>query len=247
MLRLAVCDDNHSDLTHVLTLLGEYGQERNPPALVPFPFSSCARLLEATDETQPFDLYILDVVMAGENGIDAAKQLRRAGILAPIIYVTSSSAYALDAWRVHALRYLLKPVLREDLFEAMDAFLAESRYRVPTFFTVKTPEGLVQLRSARIVSVQNILHTVEYTVAGEEPPIRSTTHREPFLEIAAPLLALPQFVQTHKSYLINFDQVKFYQPREFVMSNDQVIPISPKYAAVVRKAYLAYFDGNRVL
>ncbi len=31
------------------------------------------------------------------------------------------------------------------------------------------------------------------------------------------------------------------------MSNDQVIPISPKYAAVVRKAYLAYFDGSRVL
>ena len=73
------------------------------------------------------------------------------------------------------------------------------------------------------------------------------TCRSPFLEIVAPLLALPQFEQTHKSYIINFDHVKYYQARGFVMRSDEEIPISPKYAAAVRKAYLSYFAGDSEL
>lgn len=244
-MRLAICDDSAQDLQTLTNLLRQYQSGHPGVSFVSVPFSSCTRLLEAVQTQPAFDAFILDVVMPGASGIAAAEQLRTVSA-APIVYVTSSAEYALDAWRVHALRYLTKPLRREELFEAVDAIFAACMRSEPPF-SVKTAEGLRQLNVSDIISVQNILHNVEYTLCGKEEPVRSVTCRSPFLEIVAPLLALPQFEQTHKSYIINFDHVKYYQARGFVMRSDEEIPISPKYAAAVRKAYLSYFAGDSEL
>ena len=42
-----------------------------------------------------------------------------------IIFLTSSTDHALDAFRVEAMQYLVKPILKKDLFSALDRFLSE--------------------------------------------------------------------------------------------------------------------------
>ena len=63
------------------------------------------------------DLVFLDVEMPGENGIDV---LRRVQPAPPVVFTTAYQQYAVRAFEVNALDYLLKPILAERLSSALD-------------------------------------------------------------------------------------------------------------------------------
>ncbi len=79
--------------------------------------------LEAVDlilKLEP-DLVFLDVQMPGLDGMGVVRQLRERGIELPhFIFVTAYDQYAIEAFRVEALDYLLKPVDKGRLAEAVE-------------------------------------------------------------------------------------------------------------------------------
>lgn len=68
---------------------------------------------------EPVDIVLLDVRMPDLDGVEAARHM--AGLERPpaIIFTTAFEAYALQAFEVHAIDYLLKPIRRERLLEAL--------------------------------------------------------------------------------------------------------------------------------
>src|ERR1051325_12063207 len=70
----------------------------------------CGGGREAVDSIrrQPPDLLFLDIQMPGMDGFDVLSQIELERISA-VIFVTAYDAYALKAFEVHALDYLLKP------------------------------------------------------------------------------------------------------------------------------------------
>jgi two-component system LytT family response regulator len=64
--------------------------------------------VQATLQLTP-DLLILDIQMPGVNGFDVIKELQ-ADVLPMVIFCTAYQRYALDAFDLHAVDYLLKPV-----------------------------------------------------------------------------------------------------------------------------------------
>lgn len=82
---------------------------------------SCANAKEAiaaVAELEP-DILFLDIQMPGMSGFEMVQEIQ-ADILPMIIFVTAYDAFALDAFKVHAIDYLLKPVEDERLAEAID-------------------------------------------------------------------------------------------------------------------------------
>jgi len=67
------------------------------------------------------DVVLLDVRMPGMDGIEAARHLAELEPAPAIIFTTAYDDYALDAFAVHAVGYLLKPVRRDKLEEALKA------------------------------------------------------------------------------------------------------------------------------
>lgn len=67
------------------------------------------------------DVVLLDVRMPGMDGIEAARHLADLEPAPAIIFTTAYDDYALDAFAVHAVGYLLKPVRRDKLEEALKA------------------------------------------------------------------------------------------------------------------------------
>ncbi len=63
------------------------------------------------------DIAFLDIKMYDENGIEVAKKMKTVAPNTNIIFVTSYSDYAVEAFKVRASGYLLKPVMLEDLIE----------------------------------------------------------------------------------------------------------------------------------
>lgn len=77
--------------------------------------------LEAIDkvsELEP-DLVFMDIQMPGMTGLEAAEHIAKLSSPPAIVFCTAYNEYAIDAFQVNAVGYLLKPVRREDLSQAL--------------------------------------------------------------------------------------------------------------------------------
>jgi two-component system LytT family response regulator/two-component system response regulator LytT len=75
--------------------------------------------LRVIEEYQP-DLVMLDVQMPGLTGFEVARRVVQAGLGAHVVFVTAFDQYAIDAFEVNAVDYLLKPVEASRLSTAVD-------------------------------------------------------------------------------------------------------------------------------
>lgn len=111
-MKIVICDDDVEDLMKVESLLTEY--EKSVPG-IKFDvekFSNASVLYQKILQNELADIYILDMIMPEKTGIDLGSLLEKTK-KSIIIYITSSDDFALEAYGVHAVRYLLKPVERE--------------------------------------------------------------------------------------------------------------------------------------
>ena len=77
-------------------------------------------------ETHRFDVAFLDIELHGISGTEIARRLRVRSPFLPIIFCTGYSEYALDAMRLHADGYLLKPIHVEDVQSEPDRLIRKS-------------------------------------------------------------------------------------------------------------------------
>ena len=77
-------------------------------------FDSGKKALEWVD-SNPVDVAFLDIEMPEMNGIELARRLKKADRNIRLIFVTAYEQYALQAFGVDAIGYLLKPYDREDI------------------------------------------------------------------------------------------------------------------------------------
>ena len=88
--------------------------------------SSGEEALRLAEDT-PVDVAFLGVVMPGMGGLECARRLTALRETTDIVIVTAFPEHALDAWRIHASDFLLKPVTEADVRTA----LANLRHPLP--------------------------------------------------------------------------------------------------------------------
>jgi len=103
MLRAVVVDDEKPALDYLCKLLNDRGDVEVAGA-----FTRPRQLLTALRELAP-DVVFLDVEMPGTSGLALAQALKELDGNLEIVFVTAYSGYALEAFHVNALHYLLKP------------------------------------------------------------------------------------------------------------------------------------------
>lgn len=70
--------------------------------------------------TSDFDVVLLDIRMPGQSGLAVAEKINNMSQPPVIIFCTAYDEYALNAFKVKAHSYLLKPIQRQDLVDALD-------------------------------------------------------------------------------------------------------------------------------
>ena len=119
MVKIAVLDDEKNYLDIISTLLEKYKQEKNIEFEAEY-FSHSNDLLKKIENNARYDIYLLDIYMQGITGINVATELRGRNVKSPIVFLTSSTNHALEAFGVNATHYLLKPYTEESFFFAMN-------------------------------------------------------------------------------------------------------------------------------
>lgn len=241
MPNIAICEDDLSANRRITGFVQDY--QKLHPARVEHvcSFSSSSALLEHAEQKGRFDVYLLDIVMPGLTGIEAARRLRTKGTGGTVVFLTSSEDFALDAYRVGAMQYLVKPVDPKELFAVLDQALDLLEKKGSGSILVSTVRGRENLPFSSIVYVECRNHILTYHLAdGTALPGR--TIRTSFEVAMEPLLQEKNFIHPHKSFIINADFVERLTSQVFVMTGGAEIPITKSRYSQARSRYLQYFD-----
>ena len=230
MVRIAVCDDNISELTRVAALLGQY-REAHAPALHYDVFQSAMELLEAMRQTT-YDVLILDILMPGVTGMQAAREIRSFDEAAHIVFLTSSPEFAVESYAVDADSYLLKPCTAEKLFPVLDRAVNNLQYRQRAVL-VTSPDGDVKVSLADICYVESEnVHVAVHTVSGV---YRSRIALAKFAEQLD-----ETFIKVHRSYIVGLKYIKKISRNDITMLNGDVLPISRGMYDAIHAALIKY-------
>ncbi len=126
MYLIALCDDEMTELDKVENMIKSYSERHANCNVAIERFTSAEELLFAVKEKKYLpDLLFMDIYMPEKSGIEAARELRKMRIECRIIFLTSSKEHALDAFRVDAVQYLVKPVSESELFLQLSRIFKE--------------------------------------------------------------------------------------------------------------------------
>jgi len=228
---VAACDDHLDELKHLSDLLQLWQQERQTPLLFKT-FRSAAELLAAA-EKEPFTLYLLDVMMPGMSGLEAAREIRGFDEAAEIIFLTSSTEFAYESYGVRAMDYLLKPIHSHMLFSLLDR-LSLQEQKPQEGLLLKIGPTLTRVLFSQLAYVEvNGKHLYFNLTDGTVHEVYGTLH-----EYEAPLLNRPEFMRTHRSYIVNMLQVMELSPASIHTFSGKNLPVSRRLYPQLQKDYL---------
>lgn len=240
--RIAVCDDERICLSQVATVAKEYEKECSKQSVLFEMFYHPEDLLAATEKIGGHDIYILDVVMPSLNGIELGVRLREAGYDGKIIYLTSSEEYSLDAFRVKAFDYLIKPITREAFTKAMDEAMASISEKKDKTLLVKCRDRSVKLSYDSIMYAEFSKRSVCYHLAGGRT-VESVTLRTTFAEAMSELTADKRFVLAGQSMTVNLDHITEIESEAVVFGNTYRVFLGEKNCRKLRIIWTKYlFD-----
>jgi two-component system LytT family response regulator len=191
--------------------------------------------VKAVSDTRP-DLILLDVQMPKLDGFEVLELI---GGDVPVVFVTAYDEFALKAFEVHAVDYLLKPFSRERLASALER--ARSRRERPEPVVLRAsarPPGTsldrVVIRDGAQVHVVGV-DTIDYVEAQDDyVAIRSAGRallKEQTLGDLEGQLDGRRFVRIHRSYLLNIDRLARVEPyakdsRIAILKDGTKLPVS---------------------
>lgn len=241
MLKIAVCDDQPTDLHKIIDMLQEYISKHSIAANVQ-EFSHPDALLTACEKDR-FHIFLLDMVMPMVSGLELGREIRHVSTDAQIIYITTEPGYALDAYSVNPLHYLIKPVNKAAFFSAMDLAAEKVDYGEETTITAKTRDGLRTISTDSIALCEYQHHAAVYTLINGET-VETTTISGSFSEYIVPLLRNKRFIQPHVAYAVNMNLVERLDKGGFTLRGGVFVPVSGKQYTLVRNAYMSYRLGE---
>jgi two-component system, LytTR family, response regulator len=232
-IRVAIVDDEQLARTILRELLA-------PHADIEI-VAECANGFEAVKkvaEHKP-DLLLLDVQMPKLDGFDVLELL---GQPIPVIFVTAYDSFAIRAFEVHAVDYLLKPFGAERLTEALDRARERLRAKklppveelVSTARSSRSPLGRILIRDRTDVHVIPV-EKIDYLEAQDDYVAvkvggRSLLKEQTLSELEA-LLDPNRFVRIHRRYLLNLTRLakieqSVTESRVAILNDGTELPIS---------------------
>lgn len=123
-----------------------------------------------------FDLLFFDIFLGGSlTGMDIARKAReRLGKNLVIVFITSSMAYAIEAYSVDASDYIIKPITEEEFNLKMPRIIDKINSKISDFIILTTTEEKVSVNISDIDYIEVYGHYLTYCVNNKKYIVRQT-------------------------------------------------------------------------
>lgn len=239
-MRIAVCDDDEKELDHFMNLIEEYQLNRGINHECRFFHNSIDLLCNI--KGGEYDLILLDVVMLGISGVQAAQEIRERDKNVKIIFVSSSAEFAVSSYSVGAYYYLLKPVDVDSLFPLLDRVERELFMQDEQGLVLKDRKCIARISFTELEYVEVMNKTVFFYLAD------GIVHKmtAALSDIEGKLLSRPEFIKTHRSCIVNLNYVQKVGVSSIVTKNEHTIPISRQRRNQVHDAYVHFMQQEGI-
>lgn len=242
MLRTLIIDDEPIALEKLRSYV-----EKTPSLTLA---AACHTALEAMDilNRERIDLIISDINMPDLSGLDFIRTLVDPPM---VIFTTAYAEYAVDSYKVSAVDYLLKPYGYVEFSRAVnkavesyilrhgsvDSGVAESTDRDSIF--LKVDYRYVRVSLADIRYIKGFGEYLQVYVAGKATPIVTLSSFASIKEMLT-----DNFLQVHRSYIVNMNQVDQIERSRLVMDSDCYIPVGDSYKTAFQDYLMRHSVGK---
>lgn len=192
---------------------------------------SADSLRKAVQEDRP-DIAVMDILLNGDNGITLTQELFPRGCGTAVIFVTGFVEYCTDVYEAEHVYFLQKPVQPDLLRRALKRACETAAPRSESF-SVRVGSATHKLNLSDVTYIESFYRKLRiHTRSGE-------------LECYGTLNGLPanirdRLIRTHKSFLVNPEEIRVIQGHDLLLRDDSRIPISRTYLDNVRNRFLDF-------
>ena len=234
MFKVAICDDEMTSLIINKALTEQILEEEHIEYEITTFEDMPSMIRGVLDENADFDLLLSDILAVGMNGIEAAEEIRRLGDKLPIVFISSTADYALDGYRVNALRYIQKPVQIDKLKEAILEARASSLSKANEYLSFQVADRFYKVNLDDIIYLESMGRDTHVVTKTETICVHAK-----FSDMEEKVPS-NRFIRCHRSYIINLSEVKDIARYRFLTKGGIEIPISQLQYTDVKKDFIAF-------
>lgn len=204
MLRIAICDDEDYYVEKIKKGVEDYLEQKYDRAYRIDIFKTGEALCDNQEQLKEYQIIFLDINMEQMSGLDAAKKIREVNKDAYLAFVTAFVDYAVEGYRVDAIRYIIKDDLEKTLPECMETILDRMAYKEKKE-RFQFIDGERELSVHKICYVESKGHNLNFYVRNQE--IEKLIMYGKMSDVED-ILTQYEFIRIHKSYLVNVKEIK---------------------------------------
>ncbi|MCR5168352.1 MAG: LytTR family DNA-binding domain-containing protein [Oscillospiraceae bacterium] len=194
---IAICDDTKTDAEKIRFALMDITDE-----LELVWFDTGKKLIESIKKGSFYSLVFQDIYLEKESGMDIAQTVRELSPDTQIIFVTTSLDHAVDAFRVQAVDYLVKPCSETDIVKAFARVNMRINKQLPPPVMINIGKEIHVFHPERVIKLESDRHyTVIYRQSGRTDRVHKNfsdvaeLFGKSFIELRRGLLVNPQYIE----------------------------------------------------
>ena len=237
VLKIAICDDEKEFRDAAERMLKLYMEDKGLPYQADV-FNVPSELVDMTEKGIIYDIYLLDIYMPSITGMSIATELRSRSVKSPVIFLTSSTDHALEAFGVDATHYLLKPYTKDNFYVGMEKAMQSITSHKDDSIVLKVDSEY------RSISISKILYCEAedkyqrlYLANGERLLVRITG-----TELYKQLSEFECFYRCGRAHIVNLNHISKVSQNGAVFKDGVQLSLPRTVLAGLRKAFFDYFD-----
>ncbi|ABR46844.1 two component transcriptional regulator, LytTR family [Alkaliphilus metalliredigens QYMF] len=228
-LNIAICDDDTYHVESIKEFLCQLTKEHDTVIIEAY---SGEELLDKA-QNKSINIAFLDIDMAGMNGIEVGKEIRKMFPEAIIVFLTGYKHYALEAFNLESFQYIIKPITHSKFQSLVEKIMIrlkekESYKEQSRYFIIKNQKDVIKLEHNKIYFFER---------QGKKVLVFSDQGSYEFRDtLKSVLISLDNalFVRCHHGFIVNTQKILKVQG-DMIMFNDidKNIPISRRYKPLI--------------
>jgi DNA-binding LytR/AlgR family response regulator len=237
MIKIAICDDEKEFRDAAERMLNQYMEDKAVPFQVDV-FNVPSELVDMTEKGTIYDIYLLDIYMPGISGMSIATELRSRGVKSPVIFLTSSTDHALEAFGVDATHYLLKPYTKDSFYVGMDKAMQSITSHKDDSIVLKVDNEYRSIPVSKIIYCEAEDKYQRLYLDKEERLLIRISGTELYKQLSE----FECFYRCGRAHIINLNHISRVTQSGAEFKNGMKLSLPHTVLAGLKKAFFDYFN-----
>ena len=238
MIRIAICDDEENSVALHEKIVRECLQSEGIGCEITTYTQSRNLLYDITDDGFFYDLILLDIEMPGISGMEIPQQLKGFLPNVRIIFVTSHTEYAIDAFELSIFRYVPKNNLEVKLAAAVTDAAKLVELEAGQEYTIQTTNRMEKIPYKDIFYIQRDGKNASIVSSAGISKVRKS------LQQVFDELNTPEFIFIDRGCIVNIIQIMKISDGMVVLKNGEQLPISRSHLQEVKQKINQFWGAH---